>query len=351
MRLDRPQRKPKRPLTPWELPSLLTPLHMLRRIKHKRARHRPHHAAILSFIYRNRFVVSSQVQRRFSQFLGSDRTTRRHLEEMQQLRLLDIVPTRNTSPLFPKVYYVTGRGVRQLRQAYAAQGKTWNSSRVERKGQHRKEGYGAEQVLHEILLTEFLLALWQTVQGRPDLMLLTIQRRSLSKHPAFQLSIDNRTTQLKPDALFLFRQNDCGMLICCVEMDTGSMNRKQIRAKFARYAAWSQSAPGQQYLVNLYQRHGAKDPRPIFRLLMIARNRSGTDDNARLADLLTATKQVVVEMRKRIWLTTVAALREHQHDERPLTAPIWKRISDLERSASRRTVEQFDNALRQSLFF
>src|SRR5262245_15506956 len=177
---------PKRPLTPWELPLLLTPLHMLRRTKSKGARHRPHYAAILSFIYRNRFVVSSQVQRRFSQYLRSDRTTRRHLEEMQQLRLLDIVPTRNLSPVFPKVFYCSGRGVRRLRQAYAAQGKIWDASRIDRKGRHSREGYTSEQVMHELLLTEFLLAVWQTVQGRPDLELLMMQRRSLAKHPAFQ---------------------------------------------------------------------------------------------------------------------------------------------------------------------
>ena len=56
------------------------------------------------------------------------------LEEMESLGYLNIVPTRNTSPLFPKVYYVTGKGVRKLRDAYAAQGKTWEASRIDRKG-------------------------------------------------------------------------------------------------------------------------------------------------------------------------------------------------------------------------
>jgi hypothetical protein len=229
---------------------------MLRKTKPKRARYRAHYAALLSFVYRNRFVVSSQVQRRFSQYLRSDRTTRRHLEELQQLRLLDIVPTRNTSPLFPKVYYVTGRGVRKLKQAYAAQGKMLDASRIDRKARHSKEGYSSEQVVHEILLTEFLLAVWQTIQGRPDLELLTMQRRSLAKHPAFQISLGNRSSQLKPDALFLFRQKDRGMLCCCVEMDTGSMNRKQMRAKFRRYQSWVESDPGKKFLLDVYRRHG-----------------------------------------------------------------------------------------------
>lgn len=322
MRPDSLPPKHKRPLTPWELPLLLTPLHMLRRTKQKRAKHRPHHAAILSFVYRNRFVVSSQVQRRFSQFLRSDRTTRRHLEEMQQLRLIDIVPTRNTSPLFPKVYYVTGRGVKKLRQAYAAQGKIWEAGRIDRKGRHSKEGYTAEQVLHEILLTEFLLAVWQTVQGRPDLELLTMQRRSLAKHPAFEVVTGSRSSRLQPDALFLYRQKDRGMLICCVEMDTGSMNRKQLRAKFGRYRAWAESEPGKKLLVDLYRRYGATNPRPTFRLLAIAKDR-GENDERRVADVLAAAGSFPSVL-DRIWIASVADMREQQHDLLPLGSAVWR---------------------------
>jgi hypothetical protein len=292
----------------------------------------------LGFAYRNRFVVSSQVQRRFSQYLRSSRTTRRHLEEMESLGYLGVVPTRNTSPLFPKVYYVTGKGVRQLRQAYAAQGKTWEASRIDRKGRNVKEGYSADHVVHEILLTEFLLAVWQTVQGRPDLELLTMQRRSLAKHPAFHISFGNRTSQLKPDALFMFRQRAGGMLICCVEMDTGSMNAKQIRAKFARYDAWSQSAPGQQYLVDLYEQHGAKKPRPTFRLLMVTQSRTGLDDGRRLAGLCAAANRGPASVRKRIWLTTVAALREQQQD--PLNANIWLRPDESSWLAKSNRIEK-----------
>ena len=47
------------------------------------------------------------------------------------------------------------------------------------------------------------------------------------------------------------------MVCCFVEMDNGTMNRKMIRAKYARYLTWSQSAVGKQYLIDLYRRHGA----------------------------------------------------------------------------------------------
>src|SRR5436190_10037774 len=96
--------KRQRPLSIWDLPaSLMTPPHRFRKRRPKRGRERSHHAAILAFIYRNRFATASQVQRRFVDILKSDRTARRQLAEMQEsLGYVDLVPT--PSPLWPKVY-------------------------------------------------------------------------------------------------------------------------------------------------------------------------------------------------------------------------------------------------------
>ena len=63
------------------------------------------------------------------------------------------------------------------------------------------------------------------------------------------------------------------------------MNEEQIRKKYARYLAWSQSFGGKQYLIDLYRHHGATDPRPTFRLLVIARSRTGQDDQQRMLEL------------------------------------------------------------------
>ena len=159
-------RSPRRPLTPWELPQLLTPMHRYKRSNGKQGRERPHYPAILGFVYRNRFAVASQIQRRFSTVLRSDRTARRHLEELEALGYLATAPMRGVSPLFPKVYFITGRGVRKLRESLAAQGKPWKAVRVDRRGRNTEEGYSADRVIHEILTTEFLLAVWQTVRRR-----------------------------------------------------------------------------------------------------------------------------------------------------------------------------------------
>ena len=220
---------------------------------------------------------------------------------------------------------MTGRGVRRLQESLAMQGKTWKASRVDRRSRDASEGYTADRIIHELLMTEFMLAVWQTIEQRPDLELLTVERRSLAKHPAFGVVMGSRNTRVIPDAMFLFRHQGGGMCCCFLELDNGTMNNKQIRAKFARYAAWSQSVLGQEYLKNLYERSGAKEPRPAFRLLVVARSRTGLDDDGRLAELLTSANQGPAGLQKRIWLTTVAALREHQENECPLDASVWLR--------------------------
>ncbi len=92
--------KPKQrrqPLTPWELSQLLPPLHTYRRAKQKRQTERPHFARILAFVHRNRFAVASQIQRRFSEVLRSDRTARRDMEEMASLGYRGVAPARGVT--------------------------------------------------------------------------------------------------------------------------------------------------------------------------------------------------------------------------------------------------------------
>jgi hypothetical protein len=295
--------------------------------KKKITKERAHFPAILGFLYRNRFAVASQIQRRFSDILRSDRTARRHLEELESLGYLAVAPARGVSPLFPKVFYVTGRGVKKLQESLAAQGKPWKAVRVDRSSRHTQDGYSADHILHEILITEFLLAVWQTVQARPDLELLTIQRRSLAKHSAFRLTTGKYRSRLIPDAMFLFRQTGGGMGCCFLEMDNGTMNRKQIARKYQRYAAWSNSPVGQQYLIDLYRQHGAVNPRPVFRLLIVASDRTGQNDHHRLRELWEPVKKLLPMMQKRLWFTTVNDLCRWQYHYhfRPLDAAIWHR--------------------------
>ena len=301
---------------------------------------RKHFPAILGFVYRSRFAVASQIQRRFFDILRSDRTARRHLEELESLGYLATMPTRGVSPLFPKIYYVTGRGVRKLRDSLSAQGKPWQAVCVDRRGRSAQEGYSADNIIHEILTTEFLLAVWQTVHGRADLELLTVQRRSLAKHPMFQLTVSTHPTRLIPDAMFLFRHTVGGMICCFLELDNGTMNQKKIRAKYARYVAWSQSSAGKKYLLDLYRRYGASNPRPTFRLLIVARSRTGKDDHRRMRELREPITKLPAAIQKRLWFTTVADLVSWQHHPLPLDVAIWHRGQDV---VFQRKISAIDN--------
>ncbi|MDA0836054.1 MAG: replication-relaxation family protein, partial [Planctomycetota bacterium] len=138
-------------LSVWELPKLLRSVHQHRKSSTKKCRERPHFRAILAYVHRNRFAVANQIQRRFSKYLKSDRTARRHLAEMESLGYLSVVDSKNTSPLWPKVYFVTGRGVARLRKALHDQGQEWSEAAHDR---GRPDGYSAQHILHELLITD-----------------------------------------------------------------------------------------------------------------------------------------------------------------------------------------------------
>ncbi len=111
---------------------LVDAIHECRRSTKRCKKERAHFTAILAFVYRNRFAVASQVQRPFSKIRRSGRTARRHLEELVALRFLAVAPARCVGPLFPKVYYVTGRGVRRLKKSLSKQGNPWQPSPIDR---------------------------------------------------------------------------------------------------------------------------------------------------------------------------------------------------------------------------
>ena len=122
---SKPSQKKRQPLSVWELPKLLQSVHDFRQNRIKGARERVHFPAILAFVHRNRFAIAAQIQRRFSKYLPSDRTARRHLAELESLGFLDTV--QPPSPLWPKTFFCTGCGGR-LAGAYAEKGTAWKPS-------------------------------------------------------------------------------------------------------------------------------------------------------------------------------------------------------------------------------
>ena len=325
-------RKPR--LSTWLLPKLIESVHQYRKSRGLKPRERLHFKAILAFVYRNRFVTAEQVRRRFASVIRSDRTARRHLAELEALGFLNLVPTRATGPLFPKVYFVGWRGVRRLHDALTAAGKPADVGRIDR-GVPR--GYSSEHVIHELFVAEFMLSVWETISSRNDLELLFVQRRAVEREKGLLTVVDGIRSRVKPDAIFVFRHKPAGMVACFLEIDTGSMSGQQLERKLKRYEAWAASAAGQEFLLKLYHRCGSEQPRPVFRLLVVCRDREGRNDEKRL-QLFASIAERRPFVRSLVWLTTVSRLAQYPCSE-CLHQAIWRRISN--RSSDGRTLSEW----------
>ena len=321
----------RRPLTPWELPKLLEPMHRWKRATRAKGPKvwRSHFLPILGFVYRNRFAVASQIQRRFAKAMPSDRTARRHLAELERTGCLGVADTRSVSPLFPKVYFVTGRGVRKIEESLCERGRPGTCCKRDRR---RPEAYSPSHVLHEVLTTEFLLNVWETIEPCEDLKLLTVQRRALERHPAFLVAEAGRRSRLKPDAMFVYRRGR-GMMCCFLEIDNGTMSLRQMRGKLSRYEAWSKSRRGREYLLDIYRRNGAAEAKAVFRVLLVASDRFGGDGVRRMAALRRLARNC--QVRDRLWLTTISALRNADVGQ-ALRGSMWIRGSETERDTNSR---------------
>lgn len=310
---------PRRPHSVWEFPRLTTSVHEYRKSKSPAPKIRKHYAAILAFIYRNRFVTSNQVQRRFGQFLKSDRTTRRHLAELQTLGFLETQPINSISPLLPKIFVVMAKGRRHLKAEFAKQGKSWEEAAYDRR---RSTGQSFVHIWHEIAITEFLLSVWEATQAQPDWKLPILERRSLIKHPAFEISRSGYR-RVVPDGLFLILHPK-GRIISLLEIDTGTESQRQLEKKLESYRRWAESPIGQDYLRNLYRQAGAENPKPSFRLLFVVAPKVIGSEEARLTMLHQVVEEQPPSLQARIWSTSTAQLRTTQ-TSRLLNAPIWYR--------------------------
>lgn len=312
----------RRPLSTWEFPKLANSVHQYRKAKAPDPKIRRHYAAILAFVYRNRFVTANQVQRRFSRFLKSDRTARRHLAEMESLGFLEVQPVNSISPLLPKIYFVTAKGRRHLKAAFAKQGKSWEGAAYDRR---RTSGQSFVHVWHELAITEFLLSVWQAVQAHPDWKLPVLERRSLRTHPAFEIN-RSRHRRLIPDGLFLIHHPK-GKILSFLEIDTNTESQRQLVKKLESYQVWSQSPHGQEYLCNLYREMGATNPQPNFRLLFVIAPKIMGNEESRLQQFHELVADQSIGLRKRLWYTSAGQLRATKPSSL-LNAPIWFRGGD-----------------------
>lgn len=322
--------------TGWELPELLRPLP----VRHQRCFHKPrlqpHQPAIVEYVYQSRFATASQVQRRYPNWLRTARTTQWQLANLTELGYLATVPVRSTAPNFPFVYFATGKGVTLINDTYAAHG-------IDRRhplGEGRKaSGVAVESILHELLLTEFELAVQQTVASRLDLSLLATERRYYrrDRHLSFQQA--GQTHRVVPDTGFVLQagkplngvsqNNSLATMLFLIELDNGTMPVPRVLQKLRQYAVWAAYDEGERYLYGLYARFGATVPQNGFRLAIVAHDKLHADgDKRRLAALMQQALTLPASMRDRLWFATAADLKAHQSNSAPLAGRLWYRGRD-----------------------
>src|SRR5690606_13782043 len=137
-----------------------------------------------------------QVQRRFPDWFRSLRTVQYQLAGLAAAGYLATTPVRSTSPNFPHVYRATGQGLNLIRQAYARHGVRWSGVKTE---EGRTAGAGSESILHELLLSETMLAVEATVAARADLDCLFVERRYFRRNRALAYTARGRTRRVIPD--------------------------------------------------------------------------------------------------------------------------------------------------------
>jgi hypothetical protein len=321
--------------TAWELPDLVQPLHRRRTHCVKQPRLLAHYPAVVEFIYNHRYAAGFQIQRRFNDYMPSQRTSQYQLARLVDFGYLQRAPVRSTSPNFPAVFAATRRGIELVKQTYANLGIEWQATATE---QLKSSGVALDSILHEVLLTEFDMAVRATIEGRGDLALLLNERRYFRQDKRLVYETNGRQHWLVPDAGFLLRFSSTSaghpvstpknLQLSFVEFDNGTLSTARLAAKYKAYNEWASRA-GRDYLWQLYHHYGGESGRLNFRLLIIARGKTCGSDDRRLIDLLTLAFDLPRPMRERIWLTTVSNLRLQYAPANE--EPIWIRVRDARR--------------------
>ena len=284
---------------------LLTPYRPQPRSPVRPSRRYSRHARmLLSFFVRHRTALAVHVQRMFPDLFHTDRGTRMHLQTLIARRELDVREGHGTG--VANVYCLTQRGLRVAQE----------SDDTHAVPDRRRPPTGSH-LLHELLVTEIAVATVEAVRQRSDLAIPWEERFGFALQRAFR--------DLIPDYGYLLRHPQ-GLLACFVEVQSGEESSTRVEAKLHSYAAWATTPAAEDYLIDLYQRHGAQAARPQFRLLLVVHDRRGAVDTTRLRQCLGATLTLPRAMRHRVWFVGASDLAGAASTD----APVWVRAKDLD---------------------
>lgn len=256
---------------------------------------------ILRFLAVHRIALASHVQRALPHCFASDRSARRHLQTLADEGDVDILTYDD--PRRPNVYLITGQGLDRACDFMRVVPESVPARRDDPKGDH---------VLHELLITEVAVARYEFFRADRDHKHLWEERFGLHTIAAF--------ADVVPDYAQAYRSPH-GCLIDFVEVLSGERSITRVQEKLQRWADWSESEAGQDFLLQSYRYFRAQNPRPVFRINIVAHNRNlvGTDHGWERR-VLNATFRVPADLQRRVWTTTNAALRH----SKGIDSAVWR---------------------------
>jgi len=278
------------------------------------ARYSKYGEALLRFFHLHRTALAGHVHRAFPRFFKTVRDARRHLDTLVMAGHLDRVAFAD--PYQPNVYFIKEAG---LRRCLDLEGINPRSI------PERHEPPTGTQVLHELLVTETAVSVYEHVRLRTDVTLTWEERFGFHTDPAFG--------HLTPDWSFLMRGND-GLIWCAVEVIAGEESGTRIRECLRDYALWYETEEAVEFLRRMYA-GGIELQQVPIRILCITQNRNVTRTDAAKERLtLTQTFFVPQEIQQFVWTTTNSALKSAL-DTGSINEPIWHRGKDLVEHRSR----------------
>jgi hypothetical protein len=178
-------------------------------------------------LFDHRWATGEQVQWRFPDRLESPKTKDNYLANLVQFGFLALAPVRSTSPNFPYVYCATTKGIRLVKDTYRQLGIAWAGEKTETV---KAQGMALPSILHELLLTEFDLAVSRTEKGIDSIKQLMLERRYFRADKRLEFYEGGQTERLKPDGGFLIQYLETGRLLMhFTELDNGPLSAARTR--------------------------------------------------------------------------------------------------------------------------
>ncbi len=269
-----------------------------------------HEEPIMQFFALHRVATPYHVMRAFPGFFKYHNKVMRHLNWLADRGYL--AKHEYTGRFRSYVYNITRTGYERCRDI-----PKMNLSRIP----YQYEAPKGKQSMHELQITETAVSIYEHVRHQPGIELLEEGRFMLQGESVFE--------HLVPDYWYLERDAN-GLMVRFLEMIAGEESGTRIRQMFEEYGRWWGRPEVQEFLVRLYEKHGAQQPQPEFQVhcILHSRNWNHTDSwKERMA--MMQTFHVDPMMQARIWSTTNDDLSNALDSGEGINARIWRRGKDL----------------------